>query len=86
MKKIFLIKIIYYSSYQNNDCVELKNNIPRYRVKYLHFDPNEYRRPPYYGTWRKRSNVIKPTNPLSKDTVCTHFIFKKHYFYEFFLL
>ncbi len=60
-------------SYQNEECVELPNKIPRLRVKYIHFDPAAYRRPPYYGTWRKKSKIIKPTKPLLKDSVSTTF-------------
>ena len=43
------------------------NNMTRYKVKYLHFDPKQYRRPPYYGTWKKKSNKIRGRNPFGKD-------------------
>ena len=36
-------------------------------MKYLHFDPKVFRRPPYFGTWRKRSKFITPKNPFGKD-------------------
>jgi chromatin assembly factor 1 subunit A len=36
-------------------------------VKFLLFDPKEYRRPPYYGTWRKRSKNINGRKPFAKD-------------------
>ena len=44
-------------------------NMTNFRVKYLHFDPKVYRRPPYYGTWKKRSKIINPRNPFAKDDV-----------------
>lgn len=37
------------------------------RVKLYKFHDN--RRPPYYGTWRKKSTVIKPTKPFEQDKV-----------------
>jgi len=37
------------------------------RAKYLHFADN--RRPPYYGTWRKRSQMISARRPLGQDKV-----------------
>lgn len=45
------------------------NYMTKFRVKYLHFDPKVYRRPPYYGTWKKKSNLINPRNPFAKDEV-----------------
>lgn len=39
----------------------------KFRVKYLHFDPKVYKRPPYYGTWRKKSKLIGPRRPFGKD-------------------
>ncbi|KZC03848.1 Chromatin assembly factor 1 subunit A [Dufourea novaeangliae] len=40
--------------------------IEKQRTKLLQFSEN--RRPPYWGTWRKRSDSINPRKPLSKDT------------------
>eukprot|EP00106_Octopus_bimaculoides_P016925 XP_014784367.1 PREDICTED: chromatin assembly factor 1 subunit A-like [Octopus bimaculoides] len=37
-----------------------------YHVKLLQFHTNY--RPPYYGTWRKSSNVLSAKNPWKKDT------------------
>lgn len=37
------------------------------RVKYIHFDKTECNRPPYYGTWRKKSRKIRPRNPFAMD-------------------
>ena len=39
------------------------------KAKYLHFDKKTYRRPPYYGTWRKNSKFISARNPFGKDEV-----------------
>ncbi|XP_055606244.1 chromatin assembly factor 1 subunit A-like isoform X1 [Uranotaenia lowii] len=38
----------------------------RYRAKFFLFEEN--RRPPYRGTWRKRSAVIHPRRPFVQDT------------------
>ncbi|XP_017869598.1 PREDICTED: chromatin assembly factor 1 subunit A-B [Drosophila arizonae] len=45
--------------------VERPKQVPWMRAKYLHFADN--RRPPYYGTWRKRSQVITARRPLGQD-------------------
>jgi len=45
----------------------------KFKVKYLHFNPKQHRRPPYYGTWRKKSAKIRPRAPFGKDDV-TFFI------------
>lgn len=39
----------------------------RYRAKCLMFHEN--RRPAYYGTWQKKSNVVGPRKPFAKDEV-----------------
>ncbi|KRF82283.1 uncharacterized protein Dvir_GJ19324, isoform B [Drosophila virilis] len=51
---------------------ERPKQLPWTRAKYLHFADN--RRPPYYGTWRKRSQVISARRPLGQD--------KNHFDYE----
>ncbi|XP_030380801.1 chromatin assembly factor 1 subunit A-A [Scaptodrosophila lebanonensis] len=51
---------------------EKPKQLPPMRAKYLHFSDN--RRPPYYGTWRKRSNLIKARRPFGQD--------KSHFDYE----
>lgn len=38
-----------------------------YRAKLLKFQEN--RRPPYYGTWRKKSQKVGPRKPFAQDTV-----------------
>lgn len=38
-----------------------------YHCKLLQFHMNY--RPPYYGTWRKRSQKLSPRNPFKMDTV-----------------
>ncbi|KAK2587347.1 hypothetical protein KPH14_003064 [Odynerus spinipes] len=42
------------------------------RAKLLQFHEN--RRPPYWGTWRKRSKTINPRRPFSKDSVSDVFL------------
>lgn len=38
-----------------------------YRAKFFKFAHN--RRPPYHGTWRKKSNVVGPRRPFAQDKV-----------------
>jgi len=47
----------------------------KFKVKYLHFNPKQHRRPPYYGTWRKKSAKIRPRAPFGKDDVTFFFVF-----------
>ncbi|XP_053949646.1 chromatin assembly factor 1 subunit A [Anastrepha ludens] len=42
--------------------------IEHFRAKFYKFHEN--RRPPYYGTWRKRTSVIKSRRPFAQDTKC----------------
>ncbi|XP_075217445.1 uncharacterized protein LOC142322349 [Lycorma delicatula] len=42
-----------------------KKRLQRPRAKLLQFHEN--RRPPYWGTWRKKSSVIGPRTPFGKD-------------------
>ncbi|KAH8304174.1 hypothetical protein KR059_002894 [Drosophila kikkawai] len=51
---------------------EQPKQLARMRTKYLHFADN--RRPPYYGTWRKKSQTISARRPLAHD--------KAHFDYE----
>ncbi|KAH8344861.1 hypothetical protein KR067_009389 [Drosophila pandora] len=44
---------------------ERSKQLARMRAKYLHFADN--RRPPYYGTWRKKSRTISARRPLAQD-------------------
>lgn len=48
--------------------------IEKQRPKLLQFSENQ--RPPYWGTWRKRSNNITPRRPFARDEVseinCLH--------------
>lgn len=46
---------------------EQKPKMEKMKVKFLKFHEN--RRPPYYGTWRKKSETIKPRRPLVEDRV-----------------
>ncbi|XP_017143684.1 chromatin assembly factor 1 subunit A-B [Drosophila miranda] len=46
---------------------EQAKQMPRMRAKYLMFADN--RRPPYYGTWRKKSQSICARRPLAQDKV-----------------
>ncbi|EDV46344.1 chromatin assembly factor 1 subunit A [Drosophila erecta] len=47
--------------------VEQPKQLTRMRAKYLQFADN--RRPPYYGTWRKKSSSISARRPLAQDKV-----------------
>lgn len=44
-----------------------KKHDKRMRAKLLQFVEN--RRPPYWGTWQKRSQHIRPRAPFSQDKV-----------------
>lgn len=45
----------------------LKNNSQKCRWKLLQFDENK--RPPYWGTWRKKSLYVKPKRPFACDKI-----------------
>ncbi|XP_032683554.1 chromatin assembly factor 1 subunit A-B [Odontomachus brunneus] len=49
----------------NSNIIMETHHLEKHRPKLLQFDDN--RRPPYWGTWRKQSNVIKPRQPFVKD-------------------
>ena len=49
--------------------IDVTSSLSKFKVKYLHFDSKVYRRPPYYGTWRKKSRTIRPRNPFGMDEV-----------------
>jgi chromatin assembly factor 1 subunit A len=49
------------------DVIRPSEGYARYRMKLLQFDEN--RRPAYWGTWKKKSLNIKPTNPWTKEKV-----------------
>ena len=55
-------------------------NKTKFKVKYLDFDPKVHRRPPYYGTWRKMSDTIKPNKPFAKDVLDSILILIIFYF------
>jgi len=57
--------------------INFDSNRTKFKVKYLHFDPKVYRRPAYYGTWRKKSTTVKARKPFGKDQV----INQKYHFY-----
>ncbi|XP_076250403.1 chromatin assembly factor 1 subunit A-A-like isoform X1 [Rhynchophorus ferrugineus] len=42
------------------------SNVKKMRAKFFLFHEN--RRPPYFGTWRKKSDIIRPRKPLVEDT------------------
>ncbi|XP_050059659.1 chromatin assembly factor 1 subunit A-like [Aphis gossypii] len=45
----------------------LKKNSQNFRWKLLQFDENK--RPPYWGTWRKKSLYVKPKRPFACDKI-----------------
>lgn len=53
-----------------------KNHSRKYRWKLLQFDENK--RPPYWGTWRKKSLYVKPRRPFACDKVLILFITYKY--------
>lgn len=53
----------------------LKNNSQKCRWKLLQFHENK--RPPYFGTWRKKSLFVKPRRPFACDEV---YMFKYYHY------
>ncbi|XP_060851378.1 chromatin assembly factor 1 subunit A-like isoform X2 [Rhopalosiphum padi] len=45
----------------------LRKNSQKFRWKLLQFDENK--RPPYWGTWRKKSLYVKPKRPFACDKI-----------------
>lgn len=56
-------------SEEDGENVQVLKDEPKklYRAKFFKFSEN--RRPAYYGTWRKKSNKVRPRNPLGLDSV-----------------
>ena len=48
------------------------NGPPRPRMKLFQFHNNI--RPPYFGSWQKKSNIVCGRNPFQKDKVCATLI------------
>ena len=51
------------------EIIEVASDVKKvtYPAKFLSFHTNY--RPPYFGTWRKKSKVLTPRNPFKKDDV-----------------
>lgn len=47
--------------------VEQKGRMEKMRAKFLKFHENQ--RPPYFGTWRKKSKFVKAKRPFGRDDV-----------------
>lgn len=65
-----LMNIIDYTDDDNegsSNIITDTHNLEKHRPKLLQF--NENRRPPYWGTWRKRSSVLNSRRPFAKDKV-----------------
>ncbi|KAG5900030.1 hypothetical protein JTB14_009110 [Gonioctena quinquepunctata] len=45
---------------------EDKSTLSKFRAKFFKFQEN--RRPPYYGTWKKKSVLVTPRRPFTEDT------------------
>lgn len=52
--------------------IEETTDRQKYRAKFFKFEEN--RRPPYYGTWQKKSTLIRPRRPFVTDQVRRHFV------------
>lgn len=50
-----------------NEIKEKKKYTRSHRAKLLQFYDN--RRPPYWGTWRKKSRAVRPRAPFNMDKV-----------------
>lgn len=73
-----------YEEEENNDVIiveeetdlgqsilEEKPKACKMRAKYLLFRENQ--RPPYFGTWRKKSKHVKPRKPFAQDKDCFNY-------------
>lgn len=56
-----------------------QNKRVQHRAKLLHFSEN--RRPPYWGTWRKKSLHITPRKPFRTDPVSHFLVFAVDFFF-----
>lgn len=59
-----------YTDEDNDDSSNIitdTHKLEKHRPKLLQFCEN--RRPPYWGTWRKRSSILKSRRPFAKDEV-----------------
>lgn len=65
-----LLNVEFFSiSEEDGQNVQVLTDEPKklYRAKFFKFSEN--RRPPYYGTWRKKSKTINARKPLAIDSV-----------------
>lgn len=61
------------------DVIQVIEEKPKkyYRAKFFKFSENQ--RPPYYGTWRKKSKLLGPRKPFAQDSVIKMKISKKKF-------
>ncbi|XP_037040689.1 chromatin assembly factor 1 subunit A [Bradysia coprophila] len=57
--------VILLDELEGSTSIEESSAIQKYRAKFFKFEEN--RRPPYYGTWQKKSSVITPRRPFATD-------------------
>lgn len=63
----FQFRVFFSDDLEGGTPIEETSAIQKYRAKFFKFDEN--RRPPYYGTWQKKSSVITPRRPFVTDQV-----------------
>lgn len=51
----------------DDNIIKITHDLEKHRPKLLQFKEN--RRPPYWGTWRKRSKILNSRRPFAKDKV-----------------
>lgn len=68
-KSLFFLESEKPNDEMETDCVEVERKAEKkqHRAKLLQFHEN--RRPPYWGTWRKKSKFVRPRAPLNQDKV-----------------
>lgn len=49
---------------------EPKPKLEKMRAKFLKFHENQ--RPPYFGTWNKKSKTVTPRKPFGRDDICNY--------------
>lgn len=62
-----LINCFFSDDFDTVETIETQPAKRSYRAKFLRFAEN--RRPPYYGTWRKKSTTLGPRRPFGQDKV-----------------
>lgn len=78
-KCIVLIILETSSNYGDVNTIGTRQSINSRKFCWKLLQFNENKRPPYWGTWRKKSLFIKPRRPLAYDKVNIFIVNKNRY-------